>query len=150
VESLIGQGGWGQVFRAIDGKLHRRVALKVLRPERTADAPRFLSEARAAAALSHPNVVAVFDVGEAEGRAFIAMELIEGILLSEHVGSPSASLGLKMAWLLDVALALGAAHKAGLVHRDVKPQNVMVTHEGAVKILDFGLAKRTAPMLLPI
>jgi serine/threonine-protein kinase len=149
VESLVGQGGWGQVFRAIDGKLRRRIALKVLRPERASDAARFLREARAAAALSHPNVVSVFDVGEAEGRAFIAMELIEGRLLSEYVGNASASLGQKISWLLDIARALGAAHEANLVHRDVKPQNIIVTSGGAVKILDFGLAKRTAPAPLP-
>jgi serine/threonine-protein kinase len=150
VESLLGQGGWGEVYSAVDARLHRRVALKVLREDRAADAPRFLREARAAAALSHPNVVAVYDLGEAEGRTFIAMELVDGKLLSAFIGNPDVSTGQKLAWLLDVARGLNAAHKAGLIHRDVKPQNIMVSNDGALKILDFGLAKRTAPGPVPM
>jgi serine/threonine protein kinase len=144
IEQMLGQGGWGEVYRAIDTRLRRKVALKVLKKERAAEAPRFLREARAAAALDHPNVVSVFDLGEVNGVPYIAMELAEGRLLSEFAGPNAAtSVKEKVGWLIDVARGLDASHKAGLLHRDVKPQNVMVTKSGPVKVLDFGLAKPT-------
>jgi serine/threonine-protein kinase len=144
IEQLLGAGGWGQVYRAIDTRLRRKVALKVLKKERATEAPRFLREARAAAALHHPNVVSVYDLGEVEGVPFIAMELAEGKLLSEFAGPASGkSVMEKVGWLIDVARGLHASHQAGLLHRDVKPQNVIVTHAGVVKVLDFGLAKPT-------
>lgn len=148
IEQLLGEGGWGQVYRAIDTRLRRKVALKVLKPERAAEAPRFLREARAAAALHHANVVAVYDLGEVAGVPFIAMELVEGHLLSDFTGPRSGrSIKERLAWLIDVARGIHASHEAGLLHRDVKPQNVMVTKGGSAKVLDFGLAKPTEPVV---
>ncbi|HEY8039255.1 MAG TPA: protein kinase [Polyangiaceae bacterium] len=149
VEELLGEGGMARVYRAHDPRLHRRVALKVLRadsssdPDATVDASaRVMREARASAALDHPNAVSVFDVGEADGRLFIAMELVVGKSLRAYVGDASVRWETKLRWLVDAARALGAAHERGLVHRDVKPENVMVRNDGMVKVLDFGIAKR--------
>jgi hypothetical protein len=149
VEAVLGEGGMGRVYRALDPRLKRRVALKVLLAGRvdpnahTDGSARMLREARAAAAFNHPNVVAIYDVGEVDGNPFIAMELITGNTLRTYVGDPGLDTSAKVAWLLDVARGLGAAHRAGLVHRDIKPDNVMVTVDGVVKILDFGIARRT-------
>jgi serine/threonine-protein kinase len=148
VEQVIGEGGMGQVYRAFDTRLCRTVALKVLRPapgdgDGTLGSARLLREARAAAALVHPNVVAVFDVGEIDGAAFLVMELVEGASLRERMRE-RAPLGIALRWLVDVARALAAAHRAGLVHRDVKPENVMVRSDGVVKVLDFGIARGPA------
>lgn len=154
LDSVLGRGGMGQVYRAFDTRLRRPVALKVLHESLTAEAmSRLVREARLAASLSHPNIVAVFDVGEHDGMPFMAMELVEGQQL-RHVLHAPLSLQEKLSWLVDIARGLDAAHRAGLVHRDVKPQNVMVTRSGA-KILDFGIAKelslmgRNATALLP-
>jgi tRNA A-37 threonylcarbamoyl transferase component Bud32 len=143
----LGAGGMGQVYEARDTTLRRDVALKVVRDER-ADASavseearaRLLREARAAAALHHPNAIAVYDVGEHDGVAFIAMELARGQTLRARLHG-GASLGERVAWLEGVARALGAAHDEGIVHRDVKPDNVMVCEDGSVKVLDFGIAR---------
>ena len=155
IEALLGEGGMGEVYRAHDARLHRNVALKILRV--AADAPssgssspaegaaRMLREARAAAALDHPNAVSIFDVGELEGTTFIAMELIEGKTLRAFIGDSTITLERRVRWLLDVARALAAAHKRGLVHRDIKPENVMVRDDGVVKVLDFGIARRAQP-----
>src|ERR1700689_2641478 len=149
IEELLGEGGMAEVYRAHDPRLHRRVALKVLRsdpsrePESAADAgARGLREARAAAALEHPNAVSVFDVGEANGQLFIAMELVVGKSLRAYVGDANVPWETKLRWMVDAARALGASHERGLVHRDVKPENVMVRSDGVVKVLDFGIAKR--------
>jgi serine/threonine protein kinase len=157
IQSLIGRGGMGEVYRAVDTRLHRPVALKVLRTDKDASASvadaggvaRLLREARAAAALNHANSVAIYELGEAEGIAYIAMELVTGMTLRRYVGEGNVSLETKVSWLVDVARALWAAHKAGLVHRDVKPGNIMVSEEGVVKVLDFGLAKATARRASP-
>jgi serine/threonine protein kinase len=145
VDRELGHGGMGRVYLATDTVLGRKVALKALLPERMdGEGPaRFAREASLGAMVSHPNVVAVYDYGEAEGRAYIAMEYVEGDTLSAYLGSPSVPLGKRLAWLLDVGRALAEAHDHGLVHRDIKPSNVMVTRAGLVKVLDFGLAKRT-------
>jgi serine/threonine-protein kinase len=148
LEALIGEGGMGRVFRAHDSRLHRRVAVKIVSAPEAAGplaaeaASRLLREARAAAAFNHPNVVSIYDVGEADGTPFIAMELVEGVSLRAYVGDQSVPTAQKIAWLLDVARGLGAAHRAGLVHRDIKPENVVITPEGLAKILDFGIARR--------
>jgi serine/threonine-protein kinase len=148
LEALLGEGGMGRVFRAHDAKLGRRVALKILHAPGQGAAPnpdaasRMVREARAAAAFNHRSVVAVYDVGEIDGWPYIAMELVEGTLLRAFVGDPDVPLEQRVAWLLDVARGLAAAHRAGLVHRDVKPENVMIDREGAAKILDFGIARR--------
>jgi serine/threonine-protein kinase len=164
----LGQGGMGQVFRAWDPRLERHVAVKVLLST-IAQAPgdggpdaeggaspggapeglrAVLREARAAAALTHPNVVSVFDVGEItegpwSGMAYIAMELIEGVSLREHIRRADVDVHTRLAWLDGVARALEAAHEKGLVHRDIKPENVVVRHDGVPKVLDFGIARRT-------
>jgi serine/threonine-protein kinase len=153
VLELLGAGGMGEVYRARDPKLARLVALKIVRLDGGlgTDGPaRLLREARAAAALSHANVLAVFDVGEVQepaalrGLAYIAMELVVGRSLRTYLGDEDVPIERRVGWLRDVANALGAAHAAGIVHRDVKPENVMVRHDGVVKVLDFGIARRNA------
>ena len=145
--SLIGRGGMGEVYLALDTHLRRKVALKVLRPDRdNADAvARLFREARAAAGLTHPNTIGIHDIGESEGTVYIVMELVTGAPLLEYIGDERVSPARKLGWLVQVARALSAAHKAGVIHRDVKPSNVMVTDEDVVKVLDFGLAKPLAP-----
>lgn len=148
VVGRIGRGGMGIVYRAQDEKLGRPVALKVLPPGFEQDRDRrsrFLREARAAAAVAHPNIATVHEVGEDEGRVFIAMELVEGVTLRsmlERGPLPPAS-AVRIG--LQVARALAKAHAAGVVHRDLKPDNVMVGEDLHAKVLDFGLAKVTGP-----
>lgn len=146
LEALIGEGGMGRVFRAFDPKLRRRVAIKILQPNRFSesvdDVARVMREARAAAALDHPGVVAVFDVSEAEGHPFIVMEYVDGRSLRALVGVHEISINDRLRWMTDVARCLAAAHRVGLVHRDIKPENVMIRHDGSVKLLDFGIARR--------
>ena len=149
IESDLGQGGMGRVYVARDPVLERRVALKVLRPDERDDEAarkeanaRLFREARAAAKLDHPNVVAVYDMGEIEGTPYLAMELVKGKTLREAAADPSVPVERKLGWLTGAARALAAAHRAGIVHRDVKPENVMVRDDGVVKVLDFGIARR--------
>ncbi|MDB4933900.1 MAG: Serine/threonine protein kinase [Labilithrix sp.] len=148
IESLLGRGGMGEVYRAVDTRLRRKVALKVLRPDRDGEdaVRRLVREARSAAVLAHPNTVAIHDLGEAEGIFYIVMELVTGSSMLAYVGDARVPVARKLAWLVDVARALSAAHKAGVIHRDVKPSNVMVSDDGVVKVLDFGLAKPLAPV----
>lgn len=150
IEDVLGQGAMGCVYRASDPKLQRRVALKVLAPdpdtgaaamEATEAAHRMRREALASAQIDHPNAVQVFDVGEHDGCPFIAMELIIGKTLRSYLGANEVPWSMKLRWMLDVARALGAAHRVGLVHRDVKPDNIMVREDGAVKVLDFGVVR---------
>ncbi len=162
--SPLGEGGMGEVYCAHDDRLQRNVALKILRPQaddeqsmarKTGGSARLLREARAAAALEHPNVVNIYDVGELHepavlsGTTYLAMELIRGRTLREFVGDVSIPLSKRMSWLIDVARALAAAHKCGLVHRDIKPENVMIREDGVVKVLDFGIAQRSRPPVDP-
>ncbi len=153
VLDLLGQGGMGIVYRARDSRLERTVALKVIGKREAIvdadgtshsadDATRLLREARAVASLSHPNVVAIYDVGETEELLYFAMEHVEGENLRARMSHPP-SLSERIRWLADVATGLFAAHEAGLVHRDVKPENVMVRSDGLVKVLDFGIARKT-------
>jgi eukaryotic-like serine/threonine-protein kinase len=146
IEAPLGQGGMGCVYRAHDARLGRRVALKVLSEgASSAEAnERLLREARSAAALDHPNVVAIFDVGERGGEPYIVMELVSGHTLRKSIEEPRepAATATRITWLTDVARALAAAHRRGLVHRDIKPENVMVRDDGVVKVLDFGIARR--------
>ena len=145
IQEMLGRGGMGEVYCALDTRLLRKVALKVIRPDRTADwneaIARLLREARAAAALTHPNAVAIFDLGEVDGTFFLVMELVRGTPLRAFVGDPQVPIEVKLGWLAGIARALSAAHDAGIVHRDVKPGNIMITSEGTAKVLDFGLAK---------
>src|SRR5579872_568793 len=140
VLTLIGAGGMGEVYRARDSRLGRDVALKVL-PAQLADDPirrqRFEIEARAVAALNHPNIVAVFDVGRDNNTSYIVSELVDGESLRR--AKPGLRKALEIA--VQIAGGLAAAHEAGIVHRDLKPENILLTRDGRVKILDFGLAK---------
>ncbi|WP_438030190.1 protein kinase domain-containing protein [Sorangium sp. So ce233] len=152
IEAAIGQGGMGCVYRAHDARLGRRVAVKVIAggavdPDAAA---RLLREARAAAALDHPNAVSIFDVGELEGTPFIVMELVAGRTLRGAIAGAGVPASTRIAWLADVGRALAAAHRRGLVHRDIKPENVMVRDDGVIKVLDFGIARRAAGDADPI
>ncbi len=140
VEEQIGAGGMGEVYRAWDSTLQRWVALKVV-AKSSSHAARLLGEARAAAALRHPSIVSVYDAGEDAEHVFVSMDLVEGRPLRDYVGDTSVSYETHVGWLLQIVGALRAAHKAGLVHRDIKPDNVMITTGGEVRVLDFGLAK---------
>ncbi|MFO0615721.1 MAG: response regulator [Polyangiaceae bacterium] len=147
IEERVGTGGMGIVFRAHDAKLDRLVALKVLQPREIYLAPsvenaslRLVAEARAAAKLSHPHVISIYDVGAVDGVPFLAMEFVVGATLRAKTDAPWEQ---KLKWLVEVADALSAAHRAGLIHRDVKPENVMVRADGRALVLDFGIARIT-------
>lgn len=146
VEAKLGQGGMGTVYRAHDSQLQRPVALKVLPPEYAADPnrrERLQREARAASALNHPNIIGIYEIGSDAGVDFIAMELVEGRSLAELIPAKGMAVKEALAYAVQMAGALGKAHAAGIVHRDLKPANAMVTRDGLVKLLDFGLARRT-------
>src|SRR5260370_6164031 len=142
----LGRGGMGRVLRARDERLQRDVALKVVSDISDPQArERLLREARNASALRHPHIVTVFDVGVAAGVDFIALELVEGKTLANTIPRGGLPLATALKWARQIADALAAAHAAGIVHRDLKAQNVMVGSEGAVKVLDFGIARRSDP-----
>jgi serine/threonine-protein kinase len=145
IVALLGTGGMGEVYRAFDPRLGRDVAIKILPRELAADAARrarLVREARAAAALNHPNICTIHDVGEADAGVYIAMELVDGQPLSARIAAHALSPDETIRHGLELADALAHAHDRGIVHRDLKPANVMVTREGRIKVLDFGLAKR--------
>src|SRR2546425_3598382 len=144
IRSKIGEGGMGEVYLAQDTKLDRKVALKILPTELASNRDRmerFIREAKAAAALSHPNIAQIFEIGEHDGTHFIAMEFIDGQTLREKIHRERTELRKLLRYLQHVAEGLAKAHAAGIVHRDLKPDNIMITREGHAKILDFGLAK---------
>jgi eukaryotic-like serine/threonine-protein kinase len=145
----IGEGGMGEVWKARDLRLERLVALKLLplHPEaRAGGRERLIREAQAASALNHPNTVTIYEVGSAGDRDYIAMELVEGRLLSEVINGRPVSAADSISIAIQVASAVSAAHQAGIIHRDLKPANVFLRSDGVVKVLDFGLAKRTGPI----
>jgi tetratricopeptide (TPR) repeat protein/predicted Ser/Thr protein kinase len=146
----IRRGGMGEVYRAWDTKLNRELAIKVLPQSMETSDPdsrkRFVQEAKATAALEHPYIATIFEIGEANGVTFIAMELIRGRELTELIFDESLTPEIIVEYALEIAEALAFAHDKGIVHRDLKPANVMVTEEGHIKIIDFGLAKLTQPL----
>src|SRR5580700_6860355 len=148
IVSPLGAGGMGEVYKARDTRLKREVAIKVLPPAFSLDADRlrrFEQEALATAALNHPNILAVFDVGTHEGAPYLVSELLEGETLREQLGRGKMAVRKAIDYGVQVARGLASAHEKGIVHRDLKPENLFVTKDGRVKILDFGLAKLTQP-----
>ena len=146
----LGEGGMGVVYKAQDLHLDRPVALKVLPPEKVADPDRkrrFVQEAKAASALNHPHIVHIYDIDQADGTDFIAMEYVAGTTLDQRIGHRGMRLNDALRYAVQIADALTKAHAAGIVHRDLKPSNVMVSADGVVKVLDFGLAKLIEPEL---
>jgi serine/threonine protein kinase len=148
IRSQIAAGGMGEVYLAKDTKLERTVALKVLPADLASDEERmrrFIQEARATAALNHPNIAHIYDIGEAEGTKFMTMEFIDGDTLRAKIHRDKSELRKSLEYLMQVARGLAKAHEAGIVHRDLKPDNIMITGDGFAKILDFGLAKLIEP-----
>jgi serine/threonine protein kinase len=145
VSALLGAGGMGEVYRARELRLGRDVALKILAPSlagSAGDVRRFEEEARSACVLNHPNIVTIYGVGEANGVAYIAMELVDGRTLRQLIGGQMLPVRTALDLAAQLTEALAAAHDRGIVHRDLKPDNIMVTPDGRVKVLDFGIAKR--------
>ena len=149
IRSLIGEGGMGQVYQATDTALGREVAIKVLPPDlaRASDRlKRFEQEAKAAGALNHPNILAIYDVGSHGDAPYVVSELLEGETLRERLRTTALPLRKGIDFAVQIARGLSAAHTKGIVHRDIKPENLFITKDGHVKILDFGIAKLTNPL----
>src|SRR5882724_961308 len=148
IHSPIGAGGMGEVYRARDARLNRDVAIKILPASFSRDPDRlqrFAQESRAAAALSHPNILSIYDIGEANGAPYVVSELLEGATLRDRLRDGALSSRKAIDFAAQIASGLAAAHEKGIVHRDLKPENIFITNEGRAKILDFGLAKFTRP-----
>src|SRR4029434_6492992 len=147
ITSHIGSGGMGEVYQATDSKLGRSVAIKCLPEAFSHDnerVARFEREARVLASLNHPNIAAIFGVEESDGRKFLVMELVPGETLAERIRRGAIPVDEAIRIATQITEALESAHDAGVIHRDLKPANVKVTHDGKVKVLDFGLAKAMA------
>src|SRR5687768_8858547 len=143
----IGAGGMGAVYKAFDNKLQRVVALKVLPEEYVAQQDRrrrFFQEARAASALNHPHILTIYEVGEDDGKPYIAMEFVEGQTLRQKIKTNQLQLSEILEIAIQIAAGLSRAHELGIIHRDLKPENLMLSRDGYAKILDFGLAKLVA------
>src|SRR6202167_6261790 len=148
IQSPLGAGGMGEVYRARDTRLGRDVAIKVLPEALAKDAERlrrFETEARAVAALDHPNILSIHDIGQHEGAPYLVSECLEGHSLRQEFSNGALPLRRAEEYAREIAQGLAAAHDKGIVHRDLKPENIFVTEDGRVKILDFGLAKLTRP-----
>src|SRR5512146_763069 len=140
----LGAGGMGEVYLAEDTRLHRKVALKLIEPRAAADEEaqrRFLREARAAAALDHPNICTLYEIGSDEGRDYLVMQYVKGVTLDRLLRQKQPSVAEALRIAIELAEALAYAHGHGIVHRDIKPQNVMISPEGRVHLMDFGLAR---------
>ncbi|MCJ7485843.1 MAG: serine/threonine-protein kinase, partial [Candidatus Aminicenantes bacterium] len=145
----LGEGGMGEVWKARDTQLDRHIALKVLRagsPEESTARARLLREARTASKLNHPHICTIYEVGESDGQAYIAMEMVEGQTLSARLAAGTLPVGQVLSFGIQLADALDHAHNRGVIHRDFKSANIVITPEERVKVLDFGLAKRFSPM----
>src|SRR5580704_17426568 len=148
IQSPLGAGGMGEVYRARDTRLGRDVAIKVLPEGLAKDTDRlrrFEQEARTIAALNHPNILGIHDIGKHDGAPFLVTELLEGQTLRERLESGPLPVRRAIEYALGIAQGLSAAHDKGIVHRDLKPENVFITRDGRVKVLDFGLAKLMRP-----
>jgi len=148
----LGEGGMGVVYCARDLRLDRLVALKILPPEQMSEPrrrARFAAEAKAASALNHPNIITIYEIETVGGVDYMAMEYVRGVTLHELIRGPRAELATILDYAAQIASALSAAHAAGIVHRDIKPGNIMVTKSGAIKLLDFGLAQMGQPDVNP-
>src|SRR2546421_8446484 len=145
LEARIGAGGMSTVYRALDGTLQRQVAIKLMNREVSSDSDqleRFRREARSVAQLSHPHIVGVIDAGEDDGRPYIVLEYVEGETLKDRIRRMGRlPVDEAIAYAIEIARALGCAHAHGIVHRDVKPQNVLIDEEGSAKVTDFGIAR---------
>src|ERR1700716_2234468 len=150
IASLLGAGGMGEVYRARDSRLKRDVAIKVLPQALSADADRlrrFEQEALATAALNHPNILAVFDIGTYESSPYVVSEMLEGETLRDRLRGGSIATRKALDYALQIAHGLAAAHEKGIIHRDLKPENLFITKDGRIKILDFGLAKQSVVVM---
>ncbi|MBV8205306.1 MAG: serine/threonine protein kinase, partial [Acidobacteria bacterium] len=148
IKSPLGAGGMGEVYRARDHRLGRDVAIKVLPEALARDAAglrRFEAEARAIAALNHPNIVSIHDVGNHDGAPFLVSECLEGQSLRQELRAGPLPLRRAVKYGVEIAHGLAAAHDKGIIHRDLKPENIFITRDGRVKILDFGVAKLIRP-----
>src|ERR1700677_2589826 len=148
IQSPLGAGGMGEVYRARDTRLNRDVAVKILPASFSADPDRlqrFAQESRAAAALNHPNILSIYDIGEDRGAPYVVSELLEGETLRDRLRNGPLTSRKAIDYAQQIARGLAAAHEKGIVHRDLKPENLFITHDGRAKILDFGLAKITRP-----
>src|SRR5579862_5812419 len=148
IQSPLGAGGMSEVYRARDTRLNRDVAIKILPASYSADPERlqrFAQESRAAAALNHPNILSIYDIGETNGAPYVVSELLEGETLRDRLRNGPLSSRKAIDYAQQIARGLAAAHEKGIVHRDLKPENLFITHDGRAKILDFGLAKFTRP-----